>query len=210
MHRKKIHRHLNYFPWYLNLLRKLKRIKINQRRTTLYHTLEIFFDNVTKNGLLNKANGVAFSFTMAIFPSIIFIFTLIPYIHWIVPRIDSGSIMQFISNVMPEQMYSVANETIQDIVSIKRQGLLSFGGILALILATNGMHSLMATFNSIYKTNEKKRTYPNKNHCHGIDTCSFISVVFLHFPNGNWQSIPVLFGSCGYHARELYHLVDYA
>jgi membrane protein len=57
---------------------------------------------------------------------------------------------------MPDAMYMAATETIHDIVSIKRQGLLSFGAFLALVLATNGMHSLMSTFNQIYKTNDRR------------------------------------------------------
>lgn len=156
MHRKKIHRHLAYYPWYIRLIKRLKSIRINQRRTTLYQTLDIFLINVNEHKLLSKANGVAFSFTLAIFPSIIFVFTLIPYIHQMIPQIDAHSILSFVSNIMPSAMYQAADETIHDIVSIKRQGLLSFGGILALVLATNGMHGLMSTFNQIYKTNEKR------------------------------------------------------
>ena len=113
-------------------------------------------DDIAQHGLINKANGVAFSFTLAIFPSIIFIFTLIPYIHSMIPQIDADSILLFVSNIMPDAMYMAATETIHDIVSIKRQGLLSFGAFLALVLATNGMHSLMSTFNQIYKTNDRR------------------------------------------------------
>ena len=156
MHRKKIHRHLIYFDWYRDLLKRLKSIKLNQRRTNLHDTLNIFMEYVSQHALLNKANAVAFSFTLAIFPSIIFVFTLIPYIHSVLPAIDADSILNFVSNVMPKAMFTAATETIHDIVSIKRNGLLSFGALLALILSTNGMHGLMSTFNSIYKTNEKR------------------------------------------------------
>jgi membrane protein len=116
----------------------------------------IFLDNVTKNDLAIKASGVAFSFTLAIFPSIIFIFTLIPYVHQIFPHVSNESILNMVSSVMPSTMYASAEGTIMDIIQIKRQGLLSFGAILALGLSTNGMHGLMKAFNSIYKQNEKR------------------------------------------------------
>lgn len=145
-----------YFRWYVRLSQRLKSIKLNDRRTNLYQTISLFVDNISQNQLFNKANGVAFSFTLAIFPAIIFIFTLIPYIHEFFPRMHAEAIIEFLSTVMPDTMWVAAKETITDIVSIKREGLLSFGALFALLLATNGMNGLMSAFNSIYKTNDKR------------------------------------------------------
>lgn len=155
MDREKLHLWFIKNSWYYNFIKLLKRTKINKRKTSLYRAIVIFLDSLSPQ-LLNKAAGVAFSFTLAIFPSIIFIFTLIPYIHIIIPHIDSESIMSFISTIMPTDMYHAATGTIQDIVSTKREGLLSFGGLFALVLATNGMHGLMSAFNSIYKTIDRR------------------------------------------------------
>ena len=156
MNRDKIHRHLRYYGWYMRLLSRMRRVYINQRRTTLYHALEQLLTDFGTYDLFNKANGVAFSFTLAIFPATIFTFTLIPYIHEIFPRITEGTIIDFFSNVMPDDMFAAAKETIHDIVGVKRDGLLSFGAIFALLLATNGMNGLMSAFNSIYKTNDRR------------------------------------------------------
>ncbi|MEP1778714.1 MAG: hypothetical protein ABJJ50_04325, partial [Reichenbachiella sp.] len=73
MKRKNLHKHLLYYDWYLKFIRRLQLIKLNKRQTTLYNTLDLFLENTAKHGLITKANGVAFSFTLAIFPSIIFI-----------------------------------------------------------------------------------------------------------------------------------------
>ena len=132
-------------------------IRLNKRKTNLYSTIVVFLDNVQRNNLSIKASGVAFSFTLAIFPSIIFIFTLIPYVHSIFPNIDIQNILNLFSNVMPDSLYFAAEGTIMDIISNKRQGLLSFGVITAFVLSTNGMHGLMNAFNSIYKTNDKRQ-----------------------------------------------------
>ena len=144
------------FRWYWLVIRKMQRTRLNRRRTNLYSTIVVFLDNVVRNSLPIKASGVAFSFTLAIFPTIIFIFTLVPYIHTVYPNISQESIINFIGNVMPESMFNAAEHTIQDIVSNKREGLLSFGAIFALLLSTNGMSGLMAAFNSIYKQHEKR------------------------------------------------------
>ena len=156
MLRKKTHRALLNFAWYARLIRKLKRKKLNKHRTNLYSAIVHFLDNVSQNNLTIKASGVAFSFTLAIFPSIIFIFTLIPYVHQVLPHISNASILSMIASIMPSSMYTSVEDTIMDIVHIKRQGLLSFGAILALMLSTNGMHGLMNAFNSIYKQDEKR------------------------------------------------------
>lgn len=177
MNRRKIHRRFLRLGWYLGLIRVMQSIKLNQRRTNLYQTLVQFSDDLSKNNLTHKANGVAFSFTLAIFPAIIFVFTLTPYINHVYPHLHSDAIIEFLSNVMPESMFEVATETITDIVSIKREGLLSFGFIFALFLATNGMHGLMSAFNSIYKTNDK-RGYIKSRFVAMILTFMLCSVLF--------------------------------
>lgn len=156
MNRRTLHKHLLYTPSYLRLLKLLKSIRVKRGKTSLYRILIIFIDSLKRNEIFSRANGVAFSFTLAIFPTIIFIFTLIPYIHSFVPDVDDKHIMDFLGQVMPPTMFEVASDTIFDIVSIKRQGLLSFGALFALFLATNGMNGLMNAFNSCYKTNENR------------------------------------------------------
>lgn len=163
--------------WYSKIIKFLTDTKINKRQTSLYRAIVVFLDSLNED-IFNKAAGVAFSFTLAIFPTIIFIFTLIPYIHAVIPDIDGDSIMNFISSIMPDDMYKAAVGTIDDIVHNKREGLLSFGAFFALILATNGMHGLMTAFNSIYKTIER-RTYLKTRLIATLLTLMMASVLFF-------------------------------
>ena len=105
----------------------------------------IFFSNEIKRDLLPvRASAISFNFLIAIFPSIIFLFTLIPYI----PVKDLNIyILNMFQEVLPESGYEFLKETIDDIVSIKRGGLLSFGFVLAFIFSTNGVRMLMLAFN---------------------------------------------------------------
>jgi membrane protein len=135
----------------------LKKIKFRKyENLSLYRFLKIFFHNLEEDEIMDRSNGVAFNFILAIFPTIIFLFTLIPYVTDYFPEINQKSIMAFIAEVMPENMYSVVSSTILDIVSNQRGGLLTFGFILALYLATNGMMTLMRAFNACYRTVEKR------------------------------------------------------
>lgn len=119
----------------------------------MYDIIKIFIVKLQEDEIIEKANGVAFNFTLAIFPAIIFIFTLIPYFD--IPDLDT-QIMAFLHQWMPNSMFEVVSSTIQDIISRPRGGLLSFGFVFAIYLATNGMISLMRAFNSCYKTVENR------------------------------------------------------
>ncbi len=154
--RELLHKHLRYFKGYIRLIFYLKKIRLRGGKASLYRTLLIFFDKVADNQLFERANGVAFNFTLSIFPSIIFLFTLIPFIHETIPYVSMEDILVFLSEVIPRSVFSGAEETLRDTVGIRREGLMSFGVLFALFLASNGMNSLMKTFNASYRTVEKR------------------------------------------------------
>ncbi len=100
-----------------------------------------------------RATAVAYNFTLAVFPAILFLFTLIPYFP--IPNMES-QIMNFMRDAIPYSLYEFAASTIYDIISRKQGGILSFGFVLALITATNGMGALMTAFNMADHTSENR------------------------------------------------------
>lgn len=140
--------------WFVERLKNIRFKRYDD--LSLYRVLEIFVEKVSKDEILDRANGVAFSFALSIFPAIIFLFTLTPYIHEIIPQVSRESILTFVSGLMPATMYGPIHDTIEDVVSNRRDGLLTFGALFALFLATNGMMALMKAFNACYKTVEKR------------------------------------------------------
>lgn len=135
----------------------LKRIKFKHHdNISLYKFLKIFLYNINEDEIMDRSYGVAYNFILAIFPAIIFLFTLTPYVSNYFPEITTASIMEFLSEVIPTNMYTVVSSTVLDIVSNQRGGLLTFGFVLALYLSTNGMMALMRAFNACYRTVEKR------------------------------------------------------
>ncbi|RLD23774.1 MAG: hypothetical protein DRI71_04490 [Bacteroidetes bacterium] len=134
----------------------LKGIRFRGGKISLYFILKTFIQKVSQGELLERANAVAFSFTVAIFPAILFLFTLIPYIHKFIPSVDNESIITFMGQILPPNMYNVMEATVYDLVSHSRGDLLTFGFLLSLILATNGTMSLIAAFNSRYQVSTKR------------------------------------------------------
>jgi len=113
----------------------------------LYDVSVFFIRGVTKRSITLRASAISFSMFMALFPALIFLFTLIAYVpiaHFQQVLLDN------ISNIVPDNTYNVVHGTIEDIVKRQRGGLLSVGFFLALIFSTNGIMSLMSAFNSTY------------------------------------------------------------
>lgn len=111
----------------------------------LYTVATFFFKEIGKDSLINKASSLAYNFMLALFPAIIFLFTLIPFIP---KRIGfQDQLMDFIVLILPADAYRAFDTTLNEIVNQQNGGLLSFGFILSLFFATNGVHSLMMAFN---------------------------------------------------------------
>lgn len=138
----------------------LKKVKFKRHgHLSLYSFLKLFFFNLQDDEIVDRANGVAFNFILAIFPAIIFLFTLVPYVSVFFPEITTGTIMHFLSDVMPPSIYGEASGTILDIVRNHRGGLLTIGFVMALYLSTNGTLAMMRSFNACYSTVEKRNFF---------------------------------------------------
>jgi len=111
----------------------------------LYTIAVFFFKEIGKDSLVNKASSLAYNFMLAIFPGIIFLFTLIPYIP---KRIGfQDQLMVLLQLILPRQAYLAFETTISEIIKIQNGKLLSFGIVLSVFFATNGLHNLMKAFN---------------------------------------------------------------
>jgi membrane protein len=150
--KNKIQDYISSHPLKQRLVQALKKIRFRGGKISLYFIIKVFFKRLLKDEILERSNAVAFSFTVAVFPAIIVVFTLIPYIHSYIPEVDANTIMHFLSEIIPPSVYQFIENTVTDIVSHSRGDLLTFGALLALFLATNGTMSLIAAFNSRYKS----------------------------------------------------------
>jgi len=111
---------------------------------SLFKVGKHFWVSLTKGAVDIRAGAVAYSFFLAVFPTILFLFTLIPYIP---VEGFQNELMNLLQSIMPQKIYSVVENTVLDIASNKRGSLLSFGFIAALFFSTNGVNTLIRTFN---------------------------------------------------------------
>jgi membrane protein len=125
---------------------------------TLYDALSVFVDEVRDARMTQRAASVAFFLLLALFPAILFLFTLIPIIP--VPGLKTALLheMQF---VLPADAFGFLEAAIEEIISIRRLDLLSIGFVLAFVASTNGVNAIMRSFDKSAPT-FRKRTFWQK------------------------------------------------
>jgi membrane protein len=147
------------FKWRLRLqlkARHLKKIHLGHPDKNLYDVSRIFIQQLKKDDISERAGSMAFSYTIALFPLLLFLLNLIPYLQDFFPMVTTHNILDFVQNVIPMEIYQNIETTLMDIVSKPRQSLLSFGFFFALFASTQGVISMMTSFNSVYKTKENR------------------------------------------------------
>jgi len=142
----------------LNILVKFgKKIKIpGLEGMSLYDLLEMYFIGILEGALTTRAGGIAYSFFMAIFPFLLFILTLIPYIP--VEGFQEG-LFSFIRDILPPQTFEAVSLVIGDIINNQYGGLLSFGFLLSIFLMTNGINSIFGGFEYSYHVTDVRNVF---------------------------------------------------
>jgi len=154
---EKIGRYFNHHPLLLRAVEWSKAHSLpGLSRIPLYKLLTFIGREMKDDALVTRANSMAFSFFMSIFPAIIVMFTLLAY----TPLYENFDevLQDSIHQVMPGSAGQMLFKTVQDIATIPRSGLLSFGFFLSIWFASNGMLSMMRGLEKDYRTTFKRRT----------------------------------------------------
>lgn len=152
-----IERKLEKIPLVNVLVRFGKNIKIpGLEGMSLYDVIEMYIIGIVEGALTSRAGGIAFSFFMAIFPFMLFILTLIPYIP--IDGFQDG-LFEFIRDILPPQTFDAVNTVIGDIINNQYGGLLSFGFLLSIFLMTNGMNAIFGGFEYSYHVTEFRNIF---------------------------------------------------
>ncbi|MBU6168644.1 MAG: YihY/virulence factor BrkB family protein [Bacteroidetes bacterium] len=102
--------------------------------------------------LMIRANAVSFSFFLALFPSLIALFTLTPFLKEYILGFLPGNyhfdayLQEEIQKIMPGNAGDRLFNFIEDITSQPRIGLFSFGFLSAIFFASNGILALIRGF----------------------------------------------------------------
>jgi membrane protein len=141
---------------------------------SLYDLLHMYIVGIVRGGLTSRAGGISYSFFMAIFPFMLFMLTLIPFIP-----IDGfqENFMEMISEAVPAKTYDAVVPVFDDIANNKYGGLLSFGFLVSFFLMTNGVNAIFGGFEYSYHVTEVRSAV--KGYIVSLGTSLLMSVLLI-------------------------------
>ena len=129
--------------WIITIPRKIKLPGL--KGLTLYDLFKTYFFGIIEGTFSSRAGSIAFSFFMAIFPFILFLLNLIPYLP-----INTLDLVDFIEDILPTDTASFFMPVILDITNNPRGGLLSAVFLLTIFLMANGVNAIFSSFEYSY------------------------------------------------------------
>ena len=147
---KPIEDRLDKIPIINIITRIFKKVKLPALEgLSLYDLLELYVTGIVKGALTTRASSIAFNFFTAIFPFLLFILIIIPYIPVENFQVD---FLEFLESFLPPQtsdfFFKNIFENISD--SSSSGGLLSSVFVLSILLMANGVSAIFAGFESSY------------------------------------------------------------
>jgi membrane protein len=134
------------FPVIKQLVLLLQKIKLPWLHgLSLYDLLDLYFIGIVEGAISYRAAAIAWSFFMALFPFMLFILNLIPYIPI---KGFQEDFLGFVQQSVPPTTYDAIYKIINDILHNSHSGLLSTGFLMAILLMTNGVNAILGGFES--------------------------------------------------------------
>ncbi|GAA4818780.1 YihY/virulence factor BrkB family protein [Litoribaculum gwangyangense] len=146
---KPIEDKLDNIPVINIFVRLFKKIKLpGLEGLSFYDLLELYITGIVKGALTTRASAIAFNFFMALFPFLLFVLIVIPYVP-----IDDFKIefLKFLESFLPPTTSDFFFENIfENIDQPQRGGLLSSVFILSIALMANGINAVFSGFENSY------------------------------------------------------------
>jgi membrane protein len=147
---------------------------------SLYDLLEIYIFGIMKGAMTSRASAIAFSLFLALFPLIIFLVTLLPYL---IPLVSAGDetfdtqFLAFMESFLPEATSDYFSEIFQQIKSQRRGGLLSSAFILSIFLVANGVNAIFSGFNYSYHVELTRNFF--RQYAYALGVGLFLSLLLI-------------------------------
>jgi membrane protein len=115
--------------------------------------LATLWREMSEDNVWNGAAALGFYLTLAVFPAMIFVMALLPYLP--IAHVDQA-IMDLLGQALPTRTAQMFSGVVQEVVSERRGGVLTFGIAAALWASSSGMYAIMQQMNVAYDVEEKR------------------------------------------------------
>jgi membrane protein len=126
----------------------MKMEKVGNVRSSL---LKLLWHRVDEDDLPGLSAQLAYYFLLSLFPLLIVLFTLLPYIP--IPHQDMLGIVR---DFAPVEAMDLIEKNVHDIMNHRNGGLLSFGIIGTIWSSSNGISAIVKAFNKAYNVKESR------------------------------------------------------
>jgi membrane protein len=144
----KLRRYLSKLPIISWLVDGMNAIRLpGMEGLTVFNLWEIYSVGILKGALGARANAISYSFFMAMFPFILFVLNLIPFI-----AIENfqGEFLAFVNELLPAQAAGSFDDVFKEIALKQNGGLLTISFFSSLFLMANGVNAIFAGFENSY------------------------------------------------------------
>jgi membrane protein len=183
---KPIEDKLSKIPIVNILVKLLKRIKLpGLEGLSFYDLLELYVIGIVKGALTTRASAIAFSFFMALFPFLLFVLIVIPY----VPIDDFKiSFLQFLNSFLPPNTSDFFFQNIfENIDQSQRGGLVSTVFLLSIALMGNGVNAVFSGFENSYHEQLSRNVFRQYLYALGVALILAFLLIFTIIVLGYFQ-----------------------
>ena len=178
---KEIEEKLEKIPVVNWLVRFLKRIKLPAfEGLSLYDLMEMYVIGIVEGALSTRASAIAFNLFISLFPLLIFLITLIPFIIPLVSVANENfdaQFLLFLESFLPEATVDYFEDIYYQIKDQKRGGLLSTSFLLSIFLMTNGVNAIFEGFEYSYHIDLTRNFF--KQYAYALMVGLILSILIL-------------------------------
>ncbi|MEH7109586.1 YihY/virulence factor BrkB family protein [Bacillus sp. JJ1764] len=124
---------------------------MEKNRNVRSSLIRLLWHRIVEDDLPGLSAQLAYYFLLSLFPLLIVLFTLIPYLP--IPHQD---MLVVIKEFAPAEAMELIEKTVDEVMSHRSGGLLSFGIIGTLWSASNGINAVVRAFNKAYNVKESR------------------------------------------------------
>lgn len=125
---------------------------------SLYDVLQFFREQLRHYSFAERASAISYNFIMAIPPSLLFLFTLVPNLPFVSRNSIKAELHKLIFEIIPAREYNQQVIAFVDsFIDGTKIGLLSFALLFSLFFASNGMMGIMRSFDKGYAGFAKRK-----------------------------------------------------
>ncbi|MBS4175038.1 YihY/virulence factor BrkB family protein [Bacillus sp. FJAT-49736] len=132
--------------------------------------IKMLWKRIDENDLSGMAAQLAYFFLLSLFPLLLFMVSLLSYLP-----LTTDDLLNVIRDFAPKQTLAMIRENIQEILSNRNGGLLSFGIIATIWSASLGMNAIIGAMNRAYEVKETRSFFITR----GLSILLTIAMIFV-------------------------------